>query len=129
MREIALRSKAVLHAVPLAVSMASFTSLNIQKQGCPRDTLQFPVSLNSFAAVIQCYVTRWHVAMKEKEVNIGKFGARSCHWTPWNKHVRVNVSPSASILFTCWTTDHSRLLLNMLLLINDTKMCSNISFW
>lgn len=38
-REIALRSKAMLHAVPCAVSMASFMSLNIQKQDSPRDML------------------------------------------------------------------------------------------
>lgn len=46
--ETALRSKAMLHAVPLAVSMASFASLNIQKQESPRDMLQFPVILNGF---------------------------------------------------------------------------------
>lgn len=36
-REIVVRSKAMLPAV----HMASFTPLSIQKQGCPRDTLQF----------------------------------------------------------------------------------------
>lgn len=38
-RETALRSKAMLHAVPLAVSMVSFASLNIRKQESPRDML------------------------------------------------------------------------------------------
>lgn len=47
-REIAVRSKAMLRAVRLAVSMASFTSLSIQNQGCPRDMLQFLVSFSSF---------------------------------------------------------------------------------